>query len=81
MSKEHTVTATQFRANLFAYLDKVAAGETIVIQRHNQPVARVVSLNASVDWRTQMTHKVTLLVTPDELLSPLTDVWEAETGE
>jgi prevent-host-death family protein len=37
------VTATKFRNNLFGYLDKVAKGETIAIQRNKQEVARLVS--------------------------------------
>ncbi|MCB0087559.1 MAG: type II toxin-antitoxin system prevent-host-death family antitoxin [Caldilineaceae bacterium] len=37
-----TVSATNLRKHLFEYLDKAAAGETIVIQRHNQEVARIV---------------------------------------
>ncbi|MBW2339497.1 MAG: type II toxin-antitoxin system Phd/YefM family antitoxin, partial [Deltaproteobacteria bacterium] len=35
-----TISATKLRNNLFDYLDKVAEGETVVIQRNNHEVAR-----------------------------------------
>lgn len=73
-----TVTATQFRAALFEYLDKVASGETIIIQRHNQQVARLTPME-TVDWRTKMTQTVQLNVSEDELIAPLEDVWEEYT--
>jgi prevent-host-death family protein len=44
------VTATKFRNNLFGYLDKVAKGETIAIQRNKQEVARLIS-PPKADWR------------------------------
>ncbi|MFQ5604605.1 MAG: type II toxin-antitoxin system Phd/YefM family antitoxin [bacterium] len=35
------VSATKLRKHLFDYLDRAAAGETIVIQRNNEEVARL----------------------------------------
>ncbi|MEZ4658423.1 MAG: hypothetical protein R2911_12690 [Caldilineaceae bacterium] len=46
---------------LFEYLDKAAAGETIVIQRNNQEVARIVP-TLQHNWRQQMTIEPKILV-------------------
>ena len=70
------VSATQLRNELFAYLDKAAAGEMIVIYRNQQEVARLVSTQPK-DWRDQMEETPQLLVTPEDLLKPLDDVWAA----
>jgi len=70
------VSATQLRNELFAYLDKAAEGELIVIYRNNQEVARLVSTEPK-DWREQMEETPQLLVTPEELIKPLDDLWAA----
>lgn len=70
-----TVSATHLRNDLFSYLDKVEAGEIVVIQRNNQEIARIVP-TALDNWRDKMTTRVHLLVSPDDLLQPLEDVWE-----
>jgi prevent-host-death family protein len=70
-----TVSATKLRNNLFEYLDKVAAGETIVIQRNNQDVAYLVPQRGD-NWRAAMKHTLQTNVTPDELMEPLADIWE-----
>jgi prevent-host-death family protein len=36
------ISATRFRNRLFDFLDQAAAGETIVIERNHQEVARLV---------------------------------------
>lgn len=69
------VSATKLRNNLFDYLDKAAQGETIIIQRNNQEVARLVP-TAQVNWRDKITHKLDVLVSADELIAPMEDVWE-----
>ncbi|MGD8209390.1 MAG: type II toxin-antitoxin system prevent-host-death family antitoxin [Desulfobacterales bacterium] len=69
------ISATKLRNNLFKYLDKASAGETIVIQRNNQDVARIVP-NHQIDWRDKMSIKPELLVSPDELIKPIEDIWE-----
>lgn len=69
------VTATKLRKNLFDYLDKAAQGETIVIQRNNQEVARLVAIH-SINWRDKMTIKPKVLVPPQELKKPIDDIWE-----
>lgn len=70
------VSATQLRNNLFAYLDQAAAGEMIVIYRNNQEVARLIATPPQ-DWRARMTTAPHLLVSPEELIKPLDDLWEA----
>ena len=69
------ITATKLRNNLFEYLDKASAGETIVIQRNNQEVARIVPTH-QIDWRDKMSIKPELLVSPEELIKPMEDIWE-----
>jgi len=65
-----TVSATDLRNDLFSYLDRVEAGEIVVIQRNNQEIARIVP-TAQDNWRERMTTRVRLLVSPDELIRPL----------
>ena len=69
------VSATKLRNNLFEYLNKVANGETIIIQRNNQEVARLVSA-PKADWRENMKVQPKLLVSPEEIIKPLEDIWE-----
>lgn len=68
------VSATKLRNKLFDYLDKVASGETIIIQRNKQEVARLVTVQP-IDWREKMQVTPRLLVEPEELIKPLDDLW------
>jgi len=70
-----TVSATKLRNNLFGYLDKVAEGETVVIQRNNHEVARLLPLQKP-NWRNNMSTRPKILVSPDELIKPIEDIWE-----
>ncbi|MAT98072.1 MAG: hypothetical protein CL608_13080 [Anaerolineaceae bacterium] len=70
-----TVSATKFRKHLFEYLDKAAAGETIIIQRNNKNVACLVP-EAKANWRDSMKQTLETNVTPEELMQPLADIWE-----
>ena len=71
-----TVSVSHFHQHLFQYLDQVAAGETIVIQRSQQEVARLVG-PIPQDWRKSLTDQPKLLVDPEELLQPLADdLWQ-----
>lgn len=72
------ISATKLRQNLFKYLNQAAEGETIIIERNNEEVARLVSMKRS-DWRDSMTIKPEILVTPEELIKPIEDIWEAYT--
>jgi prevent-host-death family protein len=69
------ISATKLRNNFFNYLDKASAGETIVIQRNNQDVARIVPTH-QIDWRDKMSIKPELLVSPEEFIKPIEDIWE-----
>jgi len=64
------VTATKFRNNLFGYLDKVAKGETIAIQRNKQEVARLIS-PPKTDWRENIKVQPKLLVAPEEIIQSI----------
>ncbi len=70
-----TVSATKFRNNLFEYLDKVAQGETVVIHRNKQEVARLVSA-PKTDWRDNMKVQPKALVSPEEIMQTFEDIWE-----
>lgn len=69
------VSVTHFRKHLSDYLDKVTTGEIIIIQRHNRVVAHLVPV-AQSDWRDKMKITPELLVSPEELIKPVVDVWE-----
>lgn len=69
------ISATKLRNNLFDYLDKVAEGETVVIQRNNREVARLLPLQKP-NWRKNMSIKPKIFVSPDELIKPMEDIWE-----
>ena len=68
------ISATRFRNRLFDFLDQVAAGETIVIERNQQEVARSVPAQVG-EWRDRMTITPRLLVAPDEFIKPIDDLW------
>jgi len=70
-----TVSVTKFRKHLFEYLDKAAAGETIIIQRNNQNVAYLVP-ETGANWRDNMKQTLKTNVSPEELMQPVGDVWE-----
>ena len=72
----HTVSAMELRKHLFDYLEQAAAGEIIIIQRNNQPIACLMPLQQA-DWRSSMTYTPRLLVTSEELCQPLDDLGEA----
>lgn len=69
------VSASKLRNNLFDYLDKTSEGEIIVIQRNNQEVARIVPTR-HMNWREKMSVKPEILVSPEELIEPIQDIWE-----
>jgi prevent-host-death family protein len=69
------VSATRLRQNLFDYLNRAAEGETIIIERNHEEVARLISMK-NVNWRDKMTIKPEILVSPEELIEPMEDIWE-----
>lgn len=68
-------SATNFRKKLFDFLKKTEEGETIIIKRNNQEVARLVP-RRQTDWRNRMSIKAKLLVSPDKLIEPIEDIWD-----
>jgi prevent-host-death family protein len=68
------ISATKLRNKLFDYLAQAAAGETIIIQRNNQEIARLVAVQPG-NWREKMKLTPQLLVTAAELMKPLDDLW------
>ena len=69
------ISATQLRNNLFEFLDKVAEGETILIQRNHQEVARLLPVSQP-NWRTRMKIQPGIRVSPEEIIKPMEDIWE-----
>jgi len=69
------VSATKLRNNLFDYLNKASEGETIIIQRNNVEVARLIP-TYQANWRDKMTIKPKIMVEPEELIKPVEDIWE-----
>ncbi len=69
------VTATKLRNNLFDYLNMASEGETIIIQRNNKEVARLIPTRRA-NWRDKMTIKPQIMVAPEELIRPVEDIWE-----
>lgn len=69
------VSATKLRNHIFDYLNKAAEGETIIIERNNREVARLIPTQQQ-NWRDHMSNTPQLLVAPEELIKPMTDIWE-----
>ncbi|MBT4504627.1 MAG: type II toxin-antitoxin system prevent-host-death family antitoxin [Gemmatimonadetes bacterium] len=69
------VSASKLRKDLFEYLDRVLAGETVVIERNKREVARLVPTR-QLNWRDKMSNAPKLLVPPEDLIEPIDDIWE-----
>ena len=69
------VSVTKLRNNLFDYLNKASKGETVIIQRNKEEVARLVPTHQT-DWRDRMTIKPQIIVEPEDLIKPVEDIWE-----
>ena len=70
------ISSTKLRNNLFSYLEKVKAGEVIVISRNKKDVAKLVPVNGSSDWRDNVKIELRLTGRPDEIIGPLEDIWQ-----
>ncbi len=68
------VSATKLRNHIFDYLDKAAEGETIIIERNNREVARLIPTQQD-NWRDHMSSTPQLLVSSEELIKPMADIW------
>lgn len=63
------MTAAEVKANLFAVLDQVAAGEEVEITKHGQLVARLVSAKAPHGLKGRFEGTAISMVGDDELFS------------
>lgn len=72
---DRIITASRLKAELLGVLDDVqATGDTVIVTKHGQPVARVVPMAGEG----VLVGSVTFLVGDDELLAPIDDPWDAE---
>jgi prevent-host-death family protein len=70
-----TIPAGRFKAECLRLLDEVAeTGETIVVTKRGRPVARV----EAVEEPPSLAGSVVYLVSDDELIAPIDEVWNAE---
>nr|WP_319393479.1 type II toxin-antitoxin system Phd/YefM family antitoxin [uncultured Desulfobacter sp.] len=69
------ISATNLRGNLFAILKKVESGEQVVVTHNKKPVAYLKPVKKGA-WRDQVAQKPKLLVSPDDIIKPVEDVWE-----
>jgi prevent-host-death family protein len=73
--KPREVQASLFKAQCLGLLDEVAAtGQPIVVTKRGKPVAQVVPVEEPPSLR----GTVTILVSEEELLAPIDEVWDAE---
>ncbi|KAA3610745.1 MAG: type II toxin-antitoxin system Phd/YefM family antitoxin [Calditrichaeota bacterium] len=70
-----TISVTNFRNNMFTYLEKIEAGETIILERNKKEVARLVP-SKQTNWRERMSSKPEILVSAEKLIEPIEDIWE-----
>lgn len=71
----NVISASQFKAKCLALLDEVAAtGRELVVTKRGKPVARVLPAEEPKPLR----GSVTYLVSDEELIAPLDEVWDAE---
>ena len=69
------ISASEFKAKCLRLLDQVAeTGETIVVTKRGKPVARVLPPEPPRSLK----GSVTYLVSPEELIKPLPEHWNAE---
>jgi|GEM_PF-2221696 len=69
------VTATEFRKNLFMYLERVANGEKFIIRRNGKEAAEV-SPRKKPDWRKRVNQRIQINVDADDLIKPIEDDWD-----
>ena len=70
-----TINASRFKAECLGLLDEVAeTGQELVITKRGRPVARVTPVEDAPSLR----GSVRFLVSDEELIAPLGEVWNAE---
>jgi len=72
---ETTITASRFKAECLALLDRVAeTHETIVVTKRGRRVARISAVDSAPDLR----GSATFLVSDEELIAPVLGEWDAD---
>lgn len=70
-----SIPAARFKAQCLKLLDEVAeTGETIVVTKRGKPVAKV----EAVEEPRSLKGSVVYLVSDEELIAPIDEVWNAE---
>jgi prevent-host-death family protein len=70
-----SIAAARFKAQCLKLLDEVAeTGETIVVTKRGKPVAKI----QPVEEPRSLKGSVTYLVSDEELIAPIDEVWNAE---
>jgi prevent-host-death family protein len=70
-----TIPAGRFKAQCLRLLDEVAeTGETIVVTKRGRPVAKIEPVAAPPSLQ----GSVVYLVSDEELIAPIDEVWNAE---
>lgn len=70
-----SIAAARFKAQCLKLLDEVAeTGETIVVTKRGKPVAKV----EPIEEPPSLKGSVTYLVSDEELIAPIDEVWNAE---
>ena len=75
MHAMRTIPAGRFKAQCLRLLDEVAkTGETIVVTKRGKPVAKVEPVEAPPSLQ----GSVVYLVSDEELIAPIDEIWNAE---
>lgn len=74
---EETVGINQLKAHLSKYLQRVKAGETVLITDHGQPVGRIVPVAETLEDRLQRMAEAGLILWSGRKLAPISPVAEA----
>lgn len=69
------ISVNELQAGLSMYLDEIGKGKQIIIQKNKKDIA-MLSPVPKADWRDKMTVRPKLLVSLEEIVKPMTDVWE-----
>lgn len=69
------ISINELQADLSKYLDEIGKGKQIIIQKNKKDIA-LLSPVSKADWRDKMTVRPKLLVSPEKIIEPMTDVWE-----
>lgn len=78
IKKTREIPVAEFEAHCLALLDEVRdQQEEIVVTKRGKPVAKVVPMPEPQEWR----HlKGSLLWQADDIISPIDEVWDAESA-